>query len=127
MQSLNPPQREAVRYLDGPLLVLAGAGSGKTRVITEKIAYLIGEGGMAPQHVMAITFTNKAAREMRERATKLVGPRADEVSISTFHALGAKLLRMEARAIGLKPGFSILDASDTAALFNELLKDADKT
>ncbi len=126
MQGLNPPQREAVRYLDGPLLVLAGAGSGKTRVITQKIAWLIGECGMAPQHVMAITFTNKAAREMKERATKLIGPRADEVSISTFHALGAKLLRMEARAIGLKPGFSILDASDTTALFNELLKDADK-
>jgi ATP-dependent DNA helicase Rep len=124
---LNPPQREAIRYLDGPLLVLAGAGSGKTRVITEKIAYLLGECGMAPQHVTAITFTNKAAREMRERATKLVGERAGEVNISTFHALGAKFLRMEARAIGLKPGFSILDASDTAALFNELLKDSDKS
>ncbi len=127
MHGLNPPQREAIRYLDGPLLVLAGAGSGKTRVITEKIAYLLGECGMAPQHVTAITFTNKAAREMRERATKLVGERAGEVNISTFHALGAKFLRMEARAIGLKPGFSILDASDTAALFNELLKDSDKS
>ncbi|MDP1651940.1 MAG: UvrD-helicase domain-containing protein [Rhodocyclaceae bacterium] len=126
VHGLNPPQSEAVRYLDGPLLVLAGAGSGKTRVITQKIAWLIDECGMAPKHVMAITFTNKAAREMKERAAKLVGPRADEVSISTFHALGAKLLRMEARHIGLKPGFSILDASDTAALFNELLKDTDK-
>jgi ATP-dependent DNA helicase Rep len=124
---LNPPQREAIRYLDGPLLVLAGAGSGKTRVITEKIAYLLGECGMAPQHVTAITFTNKAAREMRERATKLVGEPASEVNISTFHALGAKFLRMEARAIGLKPGFSILDASDTGTLFNELLKDSDKS
>jgi ATP-dependent DNA helicase Rep len=127
MHGLNPPQREAIRYLDGPLLVLAGAGSGKTRVITEKIAYLIGECGMAPQHVCAITFTNKAAREMRERATKLIGEQASEVNISTFHALGAKFLRMEARAIGLKPGFSILDASDTSALFQEMLKDADKT
>ena len=127
MHGLNPPQREAVRYLDGPLLVLAGAGSGKTRVITQKIAYLIGECGMAPQHVCAITFTNKAAREMRERAAKLVGERADDVSISTFHALGAKFLRMEARAIGLKPGFSILDASDTGTLFGEMLKDADKS
>lgn len=127
MQGLNPPQREAIRYLDGPLLVLAGAGSGKTRVITEKIAYLLGECGMAPAHVCAITFTNKAAREMRERATKLVGAPASEVNISTFHALGAKFLRMEARAIGLKPGFSILDASDTSALFQEMLKDADKT
>jgi ATP-dependent DNA helicase Rep len=127
MQGLNPPQREAIRYLDGPLLVLAGAGSGKTRVITEKIAYLLRECSMAPQHVCAITFTNKAAREMRERATKLVGEKASEVNISTFHALGAKFLRMEARAIGLKPGFSILDASDTGALFNELLKDTDKS
>jgi len=105
VHGLNPPQREAVRYLDGPLLVLAGAGSGKTRVITQKIAYLLGECGMAPQHVVAITFTNKAAREMRERAAKLIGERAQEAGISTFHALGAKFLRMEARAIGLKPGF----------------------
>ena len=127
MHGLNPPQREAVRYLDGPLLVLAGAGSGKTRVIIQKIAYLIGECGMAPQHVTAITFTNKAAREMRERAAKLVGDRAEGLTISTFHALGAKLLRQEARHIGLKPSFSILDASDTTALFNELLKEADKT
>ena len=102
MQGLNSPQREAVRYLDGPLLVLAGAGSGKTRVITQKIAYLIGECGMAPQHVTAITFTNKAAREMRERAGKLVGDRAEGLTISTFHALGAKMLRQEARHIGLK-------------------------
>jgi ATP-dependent DNA helicase Rep len=116
-----------VRYLDGPLLVLAGAGSGKTRVITQKIAYLIDECGTAPQHVCAITFTNKAAREMRERAQKLIGERAQEVSISTFHALGAKLLRMEAKAVGLKPGFSILDAGDTTSLFQEMLKDADKT
>jgi ATP-dependent DNA helicase Rep len=126
VQGLNSPQREAVRYLDGPLLVLAGAGSGKTRVITQKIAYLIGECGMAPQHVTAITFTNKAAKEMRARAGKLVGDRAEGLTISTFHALGAKMLRQEARHIGLKPGFSILDASDTTALFQDLLKGADK-
>ncbi|MDP3031344.1 MAG: UvrD-helicase domain-containing protein, partial [Rhodocyclaceae bacterium] len=126
MQGLNSPQREAVRYLDGPLLVLAGAGSGKTRVITQKIAYLIGECGMAPQHVTAITFTNKAAKEMRVRAGKLVGDRAEGLTISTFHALGAKMLRQEARHIGLKPGFSILDASDTTALFQDLLKGTDK-
>ncbi len=127
MQELNPPQREAVRYLDGPLLVLAGAGSGKTRVITQKIAWLIDACGYAPQHVTAITFTNKAAREMKERAARLVGARADALNIGTFHALGARLLRQEARAIGLKPGFSILDAGDTAALFQEMLKDADKS
>ena len=127
MHGLNPPQREAVRYLDGPLLVLAGAGSGKTRVITQKIAFLLDECGMAPHHVTAITFTNKAAREMQERAAKLVGNRAEGLTISTFHALGARLLRQEARAIGLKPSFSILDASDTSALFQEMLKEADKT
>jgi len=127
VRGLNPPQREAVRYLDGPLLVLAGAGSGKTRVITEKIAFLIGECGIPPSQVCAITFTNKAAREMKERTAKLIGERSGGVSVSTFHALGARLLRQEAKAAGLKPGFSILDASDTMSLFQEMLKDADKT
>ena len=125
--SLNAPQREAIRYLDGPLLVLAGAGSGKTRVITQKIAWLMDEGGIAPDRITAITFTNKAAREMKERAAKLTAGRAsDGLSISTFHALGARILRQEARHIGLKPSFSILDASDTGQLFQELLKDVDK-
>ncbi len=127
MSGLNPAQREAVRYLDGPLLVLAGAGSGKTRVITQKIAYLMEECGIAPDRITAITFTNKAAKEMKERAAKLAGGRStDGLTISTFHALGARILRQEARHATLKPSFSILDASDTTALFQELLKDADK-
>ncbi|WIM04933.1 MAG: UvrD-helicase domain-containing protein [Candidatus Nitricoxidivorans perseverans] len=130
MSHLNPAQREAVRYLDGPLLVLAGAGSGKTRVITQKIAWLIEECGVAPSRITAITFTNKAAKEMKERALKLTGQMggrsAEGLVISTFHALGARILRQEARHAGLKPGFSILDASDTAQLFQELLKDHDK-
>ncbi|MDR1999969.1 MAG: UvrD-helicase domain-containing protein [Zoogloeaceae bacterium] len=125
-QGLNPQQREAIRYLDGPLLVLAGAGSGKTRVITEKIAWLIDECKIAQQNITAITFTNKAAKEMKERAAKLVGNRGEGLNISTFHALGARILRTEARYAGLKPGFSILDASDAAQLFQEMLKDADK-
>ncbi|MBK6554604.1 MAG: UvrD-helicase domain-containing protein [Rhodocyclaceae bacterium] len=124
--SLNPPQREAIRYLDGPLLVLAGAGSGKTRVITQKIAWLTGEGGIAPDKITAITFTNKAAKEMKERAVRLVGGRGEGLTISTFHSLGARILRQEARHVGLKPGFSILDASDTGQLFQEMLKNADK-
>ncbi|MBU1236451.1 MAG: UvrD-helicase domain-containing protein [Gammaproteobacteria bacterium] len=124
--TLNPPQREAIRYLDGPLLVLAGAGSGKTRVITQKIAWLIDECDIAPQKITAITFTNKAAKEMKERAAKLAGNRGEGPSISTFHALGARILRSESRHAGLKPGFSILDASDTGQLFQEMLKDADK-
>ena len=125
--SLNAPQREAIRYLDGPLLVLAGAGSGKTRVITQKIAWLMDEGGIAPDKITAITFTNKAAKEMKERAAKLTAGRATEgLSISTFHSLGVRILRHEARHIGLKPSFSILDAADTGQLFQELLKNADK-
>ena len=126
-QSMNPAQQEAVRYLDGPLLVLAGAGSGKTRVITQKIAWLMAAGGVAPEKIVAITFTNKAAKEMRERAAKLTAGRAtDGLTISTFHALGVRILRQEARHVGFKPSFSILDASDTGQLFHDLLRDADK-
>ncbi len=116
-----------MHYLDGPLLVLAGAGSGKTRVITQKIAYLIENRAYPPSKITAITFTNKAAKEMKERAESLMKGRSIEgLSVSTFHALGARFLRQEARHIGLKPGFSILDASDTTSLFQDLLVNADK-
>jgi ATP-dependent DNA helicase Rep len=109
------------------LLVLAGAGSGKTRVITQKVAYLVEECGVAPSHIAAITFTNKAAREMRERVGKLLGAaRAEAITVSTFHALGARILRLEAKHCGLKPGFSIFDAGDTSNLYQELLKNADE-
>ena len=122
---LNAAQREAVRYVDGPLLVLAGAGSGKTRVIAAKIGLLI-ERGFDPAGIVAITFTNRAAREMRERAGELLakdGKRgsADEVSISTFHALGLRIIRGDARALGLKPGFSILDPGDIEPIVAELI------
>ena len=127
MNKLNPAQREAIRYLDGPLLVLAGAGSGKTGVITHKIAYLVEECGISPHKIAAITFTNKAAKEMQERTARLLkGRPVDGLTVCTFHALGARLLRQEAKHTGLKPNFSILDAADTGALFAELLKDADK-
>jgi ATP-dependent DNA helicase Rep len=126
MVKLNPAQEEAVRHLDGPLLVLAGAGSGKTRVITHKISYLVSDYGIAPSHIAAITFTNKAAKEMKERVGKLLGSRAEGLIVSTFHALGVRILRQEARALDLKPGFSILDASDTTALFQELAGNIDK-
>jgi len=113
----------AVQHLSGPCLVLAGAGSGKTRVITHKIARLL-QAGYAPAQIAAITFTNKAAQEMRERARALVGPKAAaELAISTFHALGVRLLRAEGERVGLKPNFSILDADDVLAL----LKDAGGT
>ena len=121
MSELNPKQRAAVRYLDGPLLVLAGAGSGKTRVITRKIAHLIGEGGIAPRHIAAVTFTNKAAREMKQRVGNLLtGSHVRGLAISTFHTLGLNLLRREHRALGLKPGFSILDEHDTEHLLKEI-------
>ncbi|MBK9349738.1 MAG: UvrD-helicase domain-containing protein [Sulfuritalea sp.] len=126
MFKLNPAQLEAVRHLDSPLLVLAGAGSGKTRVITQKIAWLVEDYGVKPGQIAAITFTNKAAKEMKERVGKLIGGRAEGLIVSTFHALGVRILRQEAGKLGLKPGFSILDAADTAALYQELAGNVDK-
>jgi ATP-dependent DNA helicase Rep len=118
---------EAVRYVDGPLLVLAGAGSGKTRVITHKIAHLVTECGYMPPQVAAITFTNKAAREMQERISGMFQNKSMHgVTISTFHAMGLKILRSEARHIGLKPRFSILDADDAYAVLAELIVSVDK-
>ena len=107
-------------------MVLAGAGSGKTGVITHKIAHLVTNLGIAPNRIAAITFTNKAAKEMSERVGKAIGGRAEGVIISTFHSLGVRILRQECRALGLKPGFSILDATDTTALFQELAGTTDK-
>jgi len=125
--ALNPPQVEAVRYLDGPLLVLAGAGSGKTGVITHKIVHLLGKGGYAPNEVAAITFTNKAAREMQERIGAMMpSKRTSDLTISTFHALGVRILRAEAASLKLKPRFSILDADDAFAILAQLIKTVDK-
>ncbi|MEO5561581.1 MAG: UvrD-helicase domain-containing protein, partial [Dokdonella sp.] len=119
--SLNPQQRAAVEYCDGPLLVLAGAGSGKTRVITEKIAYLIKRRNVPAAKIAAITFTNKAAREMRERVGKLVsGIAAEGLTVCTFHALGLKFLQIEHARAGLRRGFSVLDADDTQGMIKEL-------
>ncbi|WP_063587867.1 UvrD-helicase domain-containing protein [Achromobacter ruhlandii] len=124
---LNPAQKEAVLYLDGPCLVLAATGSGKTRVITQKIAYLLRECGYMGRNVVALTFTNKAAREMDERVKTLVDRKLGKgLTISTFHSLGVKLLREEARNAGLKPTFSILDADDAMAIIQELLATTDK-
>jgi len=118
---LNPQQRAAVEYTDGPLLVMAGAGSGKTRVISEKIAHLVERGLVPPGKVAAITFTNKAAREMRERvANRVKGEAADALSVCTFHALGLKFLQIEHARAGLRRGFSVLDADDSAGLVKEL-------
>ena len=119
---LNERQLEAVRYLGGPLFVLAGAGSGKTRVITEKIAYMITGAGYAPQHIAAITFTNKAAKEMQERIGAMLGKgQTRGLTVSTFHSLGMRMLREEAAHAGYKTNFSILDASDSGRIVGELL------
>jgi len=125
MHGLNPPQRAAVLHCEGPLLVLAGAGSGKTRVIVEKIAHLIATGRYPARRIAAITFTNKSAKEMRERVSKRIrGEAADGLTICTFHALGLKFLQIEHEAAGLKRGFSIFDADDATAQVKDLLHGA---
>jgi len=123
MSDLNPSQQEAARHIDTPLLVLAGAGSGKTRVITRKIAYLIETIGMQPRHITAVTFTNKAARGMKERVAGLLkGKNGKGLSISTFHTLGLNIIRREHKLLGLKSGFTIFDAQDAESLLKELLR-----
>jgi ATP-dependent DNA helicase Rep len=127
LSKLNSVQREAVTHLDGPLLVLAGAGSGKTRVITHKIAYLIEKCGYEPRNIAAITFTNKAANEMRARVGDLLkNTNTKGLVVSTFHSLGMNILRAEAKLLGYKPQFSIFDSSDTWKIFSELASSADK-
>ena len=123
LSKLNPEQREAVLHRDGPLLILAGAGSGKTRVITFRIAYLIGDGHAEPGQVLAVTFTNKAAQEMRERVEGLIGEDANGIWLSTFHALCARLLRREAPKIGLSRDFVIYDSSDQVAVVKQALRE----
>ncbi len=127
MTQLNPRQKEAVLYIDGPCLVLAGAGSGKTSVITRKIAYLIERCDIPARHIAALTFTNKAAREMKERVSHLVkGSAAKGLTVSTFHNLGLNIIRREHKSLGFKPGFSIFDAEDARSLLKELMmKDGD--
>jgi len=123
LNRFNPRQREAITHVGSPLLVLAGAGSGKTSVITHKIAWLIQEAGIPARHITAVTFTNKASREMRERIGK-VAPK-DQIrglTVSTFHTFGLNLLRREAALAGLKSGFSILDAEDAKSVLVDLLK-----
>jgi DNA helicase II / ATP-dependent DNA helicase PcrA len=122
LNSLNPEQREAVLHLDGPLLILAGAGSGKTRVITSRIAYLVGNGHAEPHEVLAVTFTNKAAEEMRARVEALLGSDVSGMWVSTFHSLCARLLRREAPAIGLSRDFVIYDSSDQLTVVKQALK-----
>src|SRR5690606_4095525 len=112
VMKLNDRQREAVEATEGPLLVLAGAGSGKTRVLTHRIAYLIGVKKVAPWSILAITFTNKAAREMQERVMKLVGPQGQDIWVSTFHSMCVRILRRDIERIGFRSNFTILDSTD---------------
>lgn len=122
MSSLNPRQREAVYHIDGPLLVLAGAGSGKTSVITKKIAYLIQDCGIKAHHIVAVTFTNKAAREMKERVSSLLRKGEGRgLIVSTFHNLGLNIIRKEYQTLGYKAGFSIFDDTDIKSLMKEIM------
>src|SRR5215470_8034622 len=123
LSSLNPEQRDAVLHTNGPLLILAGAGSGKTRVVTSRIAHLVGDGRANPHEVLAVTFTNKAAEEMRSRVESLLGADCSRMWVSTFHSLCARLLRREAPAIGLSRDFVIYDSSDQLSVVKQALKD----
>ena len=122
LTGLNPQQRLAVEHGRGPALVLAGAGSGKTRVIAYRIAYLIRNAAARPENILAVTFTNKAAKEMRERVQKLLGPsRSAEPLISTFHSFCVRLLRREIHHLGYKRDFSIYDTDDQKRLIKKIL------
>jgi len=125
LEGLNPPQREAVVHQGGPLLLVAGAGSGKTRVLTHRIGYLLAARGVRPGEVLAITFTNKAAAEMRERVEALVGPAARAMWVSTFHSACVRILRREAAAVGLRSSFSIYDAADSQRLMALVCRELD--
>ena len=123
VDGLNPAQREAVEHRGSPLLIVAGAGSGKTRVLTRRIAHLLRTGEAMPGEILAITFTNKAAAEMRERVEELVGPAARSMWVSTFHSACVRILRRDAAAAGLKSSFTIYDSADSLRLITTIAKD----
>src|SRR4051794_36636628 len=123
LDGLNPEQREAVEMLDGPVLVLAGAGTGKTRVLTTRIAHILSLGRARPSEILAVTFTNKAAREMKARIGLMVGQAVEGMPwLGTFHAIGVRILRRHAELVGLKPDFTILDVDDQIRLLKQLLE-----
>ena len=125
LAGLNSAQREAVEHVDGPLLIVAGPGSGKTRVITHRIAYLVQVCGVTPYGILAMTFTNKAAREMRDRLNRLVGPHSDALTVGTFHSFCARLLRRDGERVGLPRNYSIFDDDDQMAAIRHCLEEAD--
>src|SRR4029453_6746215 len=123
LADLNPEQREAVETLDGPVLVLAGAGTGKTRVLTTRIAHILATGRAWPSEILAVTFTNKAAREMKERVHQMVGQVVEGMPwLGTFHAIGGKIITRHAELVDLKSDFTILDTDDQIRLMKQLLE-----
>ena len=124
LSRLNPEQREAVEALDGPLLVLAGAGTGKTRVLTTRFAHLLMTGRAWPGQVLAVTFTNKAAREMRERVSAILGRPAEGLWLGTFHSLCSRMLRRHAELVGLTSAFTILDTDYQVRLLKQVMEAA---
>jgi DNA helicase II / ATP-dependent DNA helicase PcrA len=123
LKGLNPPQREAVEHTDGPLMIIAGAGSGKTRVLTFRIAHLIHAKGVDPFNILSLTFTNKAAAEMKNRIEKLIGLEARNTWMGTFHSTFAKILRVESEKIGYPSNFSIYDSDDSKSLIRSIVKE----
>src|SRR6187549_4029357 len=123
LDTLNEPQREGVLTTEGPVMLIAGAGSGKTRVLTFRIAYLIREKNVDPFNIMALTFTNKAAKEMRERIEKVVGHDARNLWMGTFHSVFARILRAEAHHLGYTNNFTIYDTDDSKTLIKNIVKE----
>src|SRR5262249_58685650 len=121
LRPLNPPQREAVTTTAGPVLVLAGAGSGKTRVIAHRIAYLLGVEGVDPRRILAVTFTNKAADEMRRRVEDLLAPGSRPPLVATFHSACVQILRQRAKSAGLSPSFVIYDEDDRLSVVKDVI------
>src|SRR3954454_20775061 len=121
LKGLNPEQREAVLTIDGPVLVLAGAGTGKTRVLTARLAHILATRRAWPSQILAVTFTNKAAREMRDRLGQMIGGAAEGLFLVTFHSIAARLLRRHAELVGLQPNFTILDTDDQIRVLKQLL------
>ena len=123
LQSLNEPQNQAVSTTEGPLLVLAGAGTGKTKVLTSRIIHILENGLAMPSEILAVTFTNKAAAEMRHRIETLIGPDARSLWMGTFHSVFSKILRIEAERIGYPSNFTIYDTDDAKSLIRSILKE----
>src|SRR4051795_769168 len=126
LADLNPAQREAVLTTEGPLLVIAGAGSGKTRVLTHRVAHLLATQGVKPNEILAITFTNKAAGEMRERLERMLGPVARAIWILTFHAACGRILRRDAQRLGYRSNFTIYDSADQVRLVKQCLEELER-